>query len=106
MVSSLPLLSCELSVSLKEKPYSKKNVLKRICDNNEINTSITKTKRKELILLCGKGIQFTFDGKTYVQSNGVTMGSLLGLVLSKLFMFELKYNLVHTISEHLACWKR
>ena len=61
---------------------------------------------KELILLSTKGVYFTFDGKTYVQTNGVTMGSPLGQVLSGIFMVKLKNNLIHTLSEHLACWKR
>ena len=81
-------------------------ILKRIYDNNEINTSITKKEMKELILLCTKGVHFTFDGKTYVQTNGVAMGSPLGPVLSGMFMDKLENNLVDTLSEHIACWKR
>ena len=61
---------------------------------------------KELILLCTKGVHFTFDGKTYFQTNGVAMGSQSGPVLSGIFMVELENNLIHTLSEHLACWKR
>ena len=78
-------------------------ILKRIYDNNEINISITKKEMKELILLCTKGVSFIFDGKIYVQTNGVTMGSPLGPVLSGIFMVELENNLIHTLSEHLAC---
>ena len=81
-------------------------ILKRIYDNNEINTSVTKKEMKELILTCTKGVHFTFDGKTYVQTNGVAMGSPLGPVLSGIFMVELENNLIHTLSEHLSCWKR
>ena len=81
-------------------------ILKGIYDNNEINTSITKKEMKELILLCTKGVHFTFDGKTYVQTNGVAMGSPLGPVLSGMFMDKLENNLVDTLSEHIACWKR
>ena len=62
-------------------------ILKRIYDNNEINTSITKNEIKELILLCTKRVHFTFDGKTYVQTNGVAMGSPLDPVL-EIFMNE------------------
>ena len=61
---------------------------------------------KELILLCTKGMHFTFNGKTYVQTNGVAMDSPLGPVLSGIFLVELENNLIHTLSEHLACWKR
>ena len=81
-------------------------ILKRIHGNNEINTPITKMEMKELILLCTKGVHFTFDGKTYVQTNGMAMGSPLGPVLLGMFMVELENNLIHTLSEHLACWKR
>ena len=56
-------------------------------------------------LLCRNGVHFTFDGKTYAQTNGVAMGSLLGSVLSGIFMVELKNNLMNTLSEHLACRK-
>ena len=65
-------------------------ILKRIYDNSEINTSITKMEMKELILLCTKTVHFTFDGKTYVQTNGVAMGRPLGPVLSGIFMVELE----------------
>ena len=51
-------------------------------------------------------MHFTFDGKTYVQTNSVAMGSPLGPVLSGIFMVELENNLIHTLSEHLTCWKR
>ena len=52
------------------------------------------------------GVHFTFDGKTYVQTNGVAIGSPLGSVLSGIFMVELENHLIQTLSEHLACWKR
>ena len=35
-----------------------------------------------------KGVHFTFDGKTSVQTNGVTIGSPLGSVLSGIFLIE------------------
>ena len=61
---------------------------------------------KELILLCTKVVHFTFNGKTYVQTNGVGMGSPLGPVLSGIFMAELENNLIHPLSERLTSWKR
>ena len=42
-------------------------ILRRIYNNNEIKTSITKKETKKLILLCTKVVHFTFHGKTYVQ---------------------------------------
>ena len=49
---------------------------------------------------------FYFDGKTYVQTKGVAMGSPLGSVLSGIFMVELENYLIHTLLKHLACWKK
>ena len=43
-----------------------KIILIRISNDNQISTSITKKEMKELILLCTKGVSFTFDGKTYI----------------------------------------
>ena len=40
-------------------------IIKRIFDNNEINSSRTKKETKEPILLCTKGVNF-IDGKFYV----------------------------------------
>ena len=57
-------------------------ILRRIYNNNEIKTSITKKETKELVLLCTKVVHFTFNGKTYVQTNSVAMDSPLGPVLS------------------------
>ena len=81
-------------------------ILKQIYDNKKINTSTTKKEMRELFSLCTKGVHFTFHGKTYVQTNGVAMCSLLGPVLLGIFMVEFGNNLIHTLSEHLPCCKR
>ena len=57
-------------------------------------------------MLCTKGVHFTVDGKTYVETDSVAIGSPLGPVLSEIFMVELENNLIQTLSEYLACWKR
>ena len=67
---------------------------KQINDSNEINTSITKKEMKQRILLCIKGVHFTFDGKTYVQTNGLAMGSLLGPVSLGIFMVEMTRSIL------------
>ena len=72
-------------------------ILKRIYDNSKIITLITKKEMRELILVCVKGIHFTFDCKTYVPTNGLAMGSPICPVLSGIFMAELENNLIHTI---------
>ena len=61
---------------------------------------------KELILLCTKGVHFTLCGDSYIQTDGVAMGSPLGPVLSGIFMVELENTLVPTLTNHLICWKR
>ena len=81
-------------------------ILKRIYGNNQINTSITKKEMKEVILLCTMRVHLTFDDKTYVQTNGMTMGSQLYQVLPRIFLAQLENDLIHTLSEHLPCWKR
>ena len=42
------------------------NVLKRIYNNRETNTTISKREMKELIKLCRKDVQYNFNGITYV----------------------------------------
>ena len=57
---------------------------------------MTKEELKELLILCTKIFFFTFGGKTFVQSDGVAMGSPLGPVLADIFMVELENTLVPT----------
>ena len=40
-------------------------ILQRIFDNQEIQTTMTKKERKELLILCTKNVHFTFGGKTF-----------------------------------------
>jgi len=56
--------------------YTIKIVLKRIYDQKE--TNIPRDQVKQLLILCTKNVHFTFDGKTYIQKDGVAMGSPLG----------------------------
>ena len=50
-------------------------------------------------------ISFTFGGKTFVQSDGVAMGSLLGLVLAEIFMVEFENTLVLILTDYMKFWK-
>ena len=52
-------------------------ILKRIYKKNEIVTSITKNEMKEMLILCTKNVHFTFESRTYVQTDGVAMASPL-----------------------------
>ena len=50
-------------------------ILKIIFDKREIQTTMSKKELKELLILSPKNVHFTFGGKTFVQSDGVAMGS-------------------------------
>ena len=81
-------------------------ILQRIFDNQEIQTAVTKKELKELLMLCTKNVHFTFGGKTFVQSDGVAMGSPLGPMLADIFMIELENTLVSTLTEYMKFCKR
>ena len=56
---------------------------------------------KELLLLCTKNVHFTINSEIYQESDGVAMGSPLGLVIAGLFMVELEKSLISTLMEHM-----
>ena len=58
-----------------------------------------------LVNLCTKNIQFTFNTDIYQQKDGVAMGSPLGLVLAGIIMVELQNSVVPQLNSHLRCWK-
>ena len=41
-----------------------------------------------MLILCTENDYFTFECRTYVQTDGVAMGSRLGPVLADIFMIE------------------
>ena len=61
---------------------------------------------KKLLYLCTKNAHFTLNSKTYVQIDGVAMGSPLGPVLADIFMVELEQIIIPTISKDISLWKR
>ena len=76
-------------------------ILKKIYEKNEIVTSITKNEIKEMLILCTGNVHFTFECRTYVQTDGEAMGSPLGPALADIFMIELE-NLV----KYITFWKQ
>ena len=80
-------------------------ILRRIYDDKEINTDISRTDMKQLLLICTKDVHFTFNNEIYKQKDGVAMGSPLGPVLAGIFMVELERKVVPTIVE-VKLWKR
>ena len=57
-------------------------ILKRIYDDNELRISISRNEMKELLLLYTKKVHFIFNGKIYMQVDGVAIGSRLRPVLA------------------------
>ena len=49
-------------------------VLKKVYNKKMIRTKLKREELKELLNLCTKELQFTFNGKTYQQTDGVCMG--------------------------------
>ena len=60
----------------------------------------------ELIKLCTKDVHFNFNGFTYVQKDGVAMGSPLAPVLVGIIMVKLERTVFPKLSQHLQFWKR
>ena len=61
---------------------------------------------RELLYLCNKNAHFTLNKKTYVQVDGVAMGSPLGPVLANIFTVDLERNIIPTLSNDILLWKR
>ena len=59
-----------------------------------------------MLILCTKKVHFTFNGKTYIQTDGVAMGSPLGPVLADIFMIELEKSLLPERTSYISYWKR
>ena len=76
-------------------------VLRRIYDKHELQTSITRSEMKELLILCTKNVHFTFDNVIKVQNDGVAMGSPLGPVLSDIFMIELETSFLPELTDYI-----
>ena len=81
-------------------------ILGRIYKKNEIVTSITKNEMKEMLMLYTKNVHFTFESKRCEQTNGVAMGTPLGLALWTLFMIELENLLLPNLTKYIRFWKR
>ena len=81
-------------------------ILKRIYINKEITTDIPKQVMKELLILCIKNIHFTFNNETYIQVDGVAMGSPLGPVIGNIFMVERETSDIPNLSNKVKLWKR
>ena len=81
-------------------------VLRRIYVQQEIQTNIPRDQMKHLLILCTKNVHFTYNNNTYIQNDGVAMGSPLGPVLAGIFMVDLERNILPTLSDVMTSWKR
>ena len=59
-----------------------------------------------MLILCTKGVYFTFNEEVYKQTNGVAMGLPLGPVLADIFTVELQNNIVPVLQENLSYQER
>ena len=80
-------------------------ILRRIYTNHALTTSLTKKEMKELLLLCTKNVHFTFNGQTFIQVDGVAMGSPLAPLLADIFMIELERSLIPNLQK-ITFWRR
>ena len=95
--------------------YTINVILRRIYDNYEIDTNISKKemkdllilwtiskkKVKDLLILFTKNVHFSFNGDIYMRCDGVAMGSPLGPTLAGTLMVELERSVVPKLSEHM-----
>ena len=81
--------------------YTIDSVLKRIYENHEISTSITRNEIGEALLLCTKNLHFTFRGVVYLQTDRVAMGSPLGQVMAGILMVDLERSLLPLLTIEL-----
>ena len=73
-------------------------IFKKIYVNKEITTDIPKLEMKELLILCTKNVHFTFNNESYIQVDGVAMGSPVGPVLANIFMVELETSVIPNLT--------
>ena len=81
-------------------------ILKKIYDEQIVQTNIPRKEMKQLLLLCTKHVHFMYEGNIYMQIDGVAMGSPLGPVIANIFMIELENHIIPQLSHCLSNWKR
>lgn len=82
-----------------------KVILRRIYDENEIQTKIKWSEIKELLLLLIKNVHFIFDNDIYQQHDGVAMWSALGPVIPWIFIVKLERTPLPRLIEFMTTWK-
>ena len=75
-------------------------ILHRIYKENLVKTNMRKSTLKKLIKDSCTKTDFSFDGKTYKQIDGVSMGSSLGPVLANVIMTEFERLVVDKLIKY------
>ena len=86
--------------------YTVDLVLKRIYENHETLTSITRNELRGVLLLCTNNVHFTFRDVVYLQADGIAMGSPLRPVLTGIFMVHSERSLVSLLTAEFSFRKR
>ena len=81
-------------------------ILNKIYDEKKTETNISRNIMKDLLYLCTRHGHFTYDGKIYIQIDGVATGLPLGSLLVNIFVISLEEALVPSIKKHAAYWKK
>ena len=97
MFVSLDVVSLFTNVPLKKTVDI---ILKRIYTDKEIITTLTKRSLLKLILDTCQKTAFSFNGKLYKQTDGVSMGGSLGSALANIIMTECEKVIVNQLIEN------
>ena len=81
-------------------------ILRKVYKEKMIKTKIPRNKMQELLLLCTQEVPFTFNGETYMQIDGVMMGSPLGALFANIFMCELENKIIPKLGQSIQSWTR
>ena len=91
IMASLDISSLFTQVPLEETV----DMIIDLINSEDLDVGIPNDLLREMILLCTKDVAFTFNNETYVQHDGVAMGSPLGPCLANIFVgiLERKHHL-------------
>ena len=81
-------------------------ILRKVYKEKLIKTKIPRKNMEKLLQLCTQGTPFMFNGKMYVQIDGVMMGSPLGALFANIFMCELENTIVPQLGDNILHWAR
>ena len=84
-------------------------ILKRVYNDQLVQTKLKKRTLKKLLLDACQKTAFSFNGKIYKQTDGVSMGSSLGPVLANIIMTQMESEIVKPLEtkgviKHYMCY--